>query len=373
VAPHAASARDAAVREAAVQRLSRLYPHRDILLTDSGTSALLLALRLTRPDIGHTPMVALPAYACPDVGAAAVAAGYTIMLYDTDPATLQPDLASVRRCLEAGCLHVVAVHLFGWLVDVPAIVALAVPFGARVIEDAAQHAGATWGGVRGGALADWSVLSFGRGKGINAGGGGALLAPLGAAATTRVALTTSRRAASAVVLGTTIATELLSSPWMYWLPRAVPALRLGETVYHAAHPPGAITLTSAVLLPDALEHEADALQTRRGAEHHYRSALKERTELLFDAPDGAMQSGALRFPVRLPVGVGATLGRWGVARSYPRTLAEYAEVVGHLHASARACPGAQLLAECLHTLPTHAEARVDDREALVQQLRMLTR
>jgi dTDP-4-amino-4,6-dideoxygalactose transaminase len=268
---------------------------------------------------------------------------------------------------------VVAVHLFGWLVDVPAIVALAAPFGARVIEDAAQHAGATWGGVRGGALADWSVLSFGRGKGINAGGGGALLAPLGAAATMRVALTTSRRAASAVVLGTTIATELLSSPWMYWLPRAVPALRLGETVYHAARPPGAITLTSAALLPDALEHEADALQTRRGAEHHYRSALGERTELLFDAPDGAMQSGALRFPVRLPVGVGATLGRWGVARSYPRTLAEYPELVGHLHASARACPGAQLLAECLHSLPTHAGARVDDREALVQRLRTLTR
>lgn len=356
----------ARLRLAARDRLGRLYPNREITLTDSGTSALQRALRLTLPATGRAPLVALPAYACPDVGAAAVSAGYRIMLYDTNPETLSPDLSSLRRCLDAGSSHVVAVHLFGWIVDIGAVIELARPYGAVVIEDAAQQAGGTKGGVRGGALADWSILSFGRGKGLNAGGGGALLQRV----TTGVDALAHGDAtlASAAALAKAAAGELLSRPWLYWLPNAIPSLRLGETVYHTASVPRAISATSAALLVEAIDREADDLTARRRRETQYAEALGQATGLRLCRAGAGMHSGALRYPVRLPPEIGVTLRALGVARSYPRTLAQYPELATSIEAGAATLDGAAELAETLHTLPTHAGVGRADCDRLIARL-----
>ena len=73
--------------------LRHRYGATDALLTDSGTSALILALRKMLPRGGT---VAYPAYACIDLTAAAVATGVRVRLYDLDPTTMSPDLDSVR-------------------------------------------------------------------------------------------------------------------------------------------------------------------------------------------------------------------------------------------------------------------------------------
>ena len=95
--------RDGAPALAAARALvSRWFGSRDVLLTDSGTSALALALRMAvaaRPD---RPTVALPAWACYDLATAADAADVGVVLYDLDPATLGPDWASLDRALSAG-------------------------------------------------------------------------------------------------------------------------------------------------------------------------------------------------------------------------------------------------------------------------------
>lgn len=356
----------AQLRIAAAKRLSSLYPHRAITLTDSGTSSLLLALRLTLPDRRRSPLVALPAYACPDVGAAAVGAGYRIVLYDTDPETLSPDLSSLRRCLEAGCTHVVAVHLFGWIVDVATLVDFAAPFGAVVIEDAAQQAGGTLGGVRGGALADWSVLSFGRGKGLNAGGGGALLSrdsPQAATVTDR-----GPRMASGIALVKATVGELLSRPHLYWLPHAIPSLRLGETVYHAANVPNLISATAATLLAESIDREAVDVLARQHMSTHYAESLVHapQVRLMRASPD--MRSGALRFPVLCRPVDGLALAPLGVARSYPRTLAQYPELAASIVGAGKPLPGATALAETLHTLPTHSRVRREDRDQIIARL-----
>ena len=72
----------------------RAFDARAVVLTDSGTSALVLALRAAVPSGGT---VGFPAYGCVDLVAAALFAGVRIRLYDIDPATLSPDLDSVRR------------------------------------------------------------------------------------------------------------------------------------------------------------------------------------------------------------------------------------------------------------------------------------
>ena len=352
---------------AAAHRLAVAYPSRDITLTDSGTSALILALLRTRPTDDRRPCIALPAYACPDIGTAAIGAGYRIMLYDVVPDSLEPDLESLRRCLKAGATHVLAVHLFGRLVNVARVEHEAAPFGAVVIEDAAQHAGGSRDGVRGGALSTWSILSFGRGKGLNAGGGGALLRVRNNAPAPPV-LDLPGVAASLSVLAKATLTELLSAPWIYWLPQAIPALRLGETVYHVPSTPRSMTIASASLLVEALDRETAALGERRQHEQHYQQALRHRAGLMLRAPDTGVLSGALRFPVRIRPTVGIALASLGVVRSYPRILSEYGALAAHIEALPHALTGATELAATLHTLPTHARVQVDDMEKMVQQL-----
>jgi dTDP-4-amino-4,6-dideoxygalactose transaminase len=320
---------------------------------------------MSRESLGDELMVALPAYACPDIGTAVIGADAGVLLYDVDPDTLEPDLASLRRAVRSGATHVVAVHLFGRLVDVGAIAEVAGEMGAVVIEDAAQHAGGTREGVRGGALADWSVLSFGRGKGLNAGGGGALLRRA-SEASGPPALASD---ASWRPLIVSAAVEWMSHPALYWIPAGIPALALGETRYHAPAPPAGIGLAQAALLPHTLDAEPRVLSARRALATHYRAVLAERPGLLLTPPPRSVSDGALREPVRLSPADAAPLARLGVARSYPRTLADYPAIAARVRNPAEPLPGATALATHLHTLPTHHHVTLRDRDRLIAALR----
>src|SRR5215469_13123914 len=126
---------------AQAERVAAALRHRfgatAIALTDSGTSALVIALRAT---IRQGGTVALPAYGCVDLIAAAIRAGVRVRLYDVDPSTLGPDLDSVRQVLARGVEALVVTHLYGYPVDLAAVRALTDGAGVLLIEDAAQHA-----------------------------------------------------------------------------------------------------------------------------------------------------------------------------------------------------------------------------------------
>jgi dTDP-4-amino-4,6-dideoxygalactose transaminase len=365
--------------DAARRAVAARYPGRSVVLTNSGTAALTLAFAASRRASGSPLRVALPAYACPDIGTAVIGAGGELVLYDVDPTTLAPDLTSVRQSLQLGTTHLLAVHLLGRLVDVTALAAVAAETGAVLVEDAAQHAGATWHGVRGGALADWSILSFGRGKGLNAGGGGALLYR---AANDQVAdranqleasLASPSRLDAVRTLIMAAVAEWCSHPAVYAVPASIPALGLGDTVYHPPSPLGAMHTTAAALLVEALEREPEELRIRRAADAWFRAALGDRSPMMLAPPPTGMVTGALRFPVHLPAGDVLTWKRHGVWRSYPRTLAEYPELQPHIANPEAPLPGARALAATLHTLPTHSRVTTADRERLVTLLRGLSR
>lgn len=337
-----------------------------MLTTASGTVALTLALQ--QSGSGRPPFVALPAFACPDVGTAAVAAGAHIALYDVNPDTLQPDWDSVHAALALGASHLVVTHLFGRLVDVARAQQLSEEVGAVLIEDAAQHAGASLGGVRAGGLADWGVLSFGRGKGINAGGGGALLVR-DASVLEQLSLSPPSAAADLRQLAVAAAGELLAHPLVYGVPSALPWLHLGDTTYHPPVPPAGTSRVQLTLLAAALNAEPLVVAARRAVEAWYEQVLADRPQLLFAPPLEPAHRGALRFPVRLSPLAAAPLARYGVARSYPRTLDAYPPLRERMPATLPPCPGAAQLAATTHTLPTHTRASLATREHLVRALR----
>jgi len=323
------------------------------VLTASGTAALAVALRSVLGGVAGG-RVALPAYCCYDVATAAVGAAAHILTYDLDPATLSPDLDSVRRALDAGAQAVVVAHLYGYPADVPAVRLLAREHGVELIEDAAQGAGGTLGGVRVGSLASLSVLSFGRGKGITTGGGGALLGKGAMPELVETELGPPRHGLSNVVVLAALAT--FGWPGVFGVVRAAPRLGVGETTYRHPTPSRLGSGVCAAVLPAALAVAATELNRRRENAAAYIREIGQVARVRTIHPLADADPGFLRFPV---VWTGLTMRdltgarALGVMAGYPRALVDVPEIGDKVVNSTEKVPGARLLAERLMTLPTH--------------------
>lgn len=333
------------------------------MLFGSGTQALAAALRLHAAGSRADRAVALPAYCCYDVASAAVGANARVLLYDLDPRTLAPDLVSLERALLDGARVVVVAPLYGVPVDMAPLSALATSHGAALVEDAAQAQGAFWRGRRVGALAETSVLSFGRGKGWTGGAGGALLlrGDAAGAADALVPAEAPGAAGDAVMIGKATAQALLASPNLYGLPASLPWLHLGETRYHAPTEPRSISNAVAALVLETEEAAGHEVERRRANAARLDALLDGLPRChRFGAPDGAVP-GWLRYPVRLAAGTADVLRRrgrrLGVAAAYPDTLAHLPALAQRLTSGRRVWPGAEALVRELVTLPTHSRLR----------------
>jgi len=336
-------------------RLEARWTGRRVILTDSGTTALALALRPS--PAGNSRPVALPAYACYDVATALDIAGVPFLLYDLDPATLGPDFDSLRRVLDAGADRIVVVHLYGLPVDMRGVSELARDFGALVIEDAAQGAGGSFGGIALGGLAPLGVLSFGRGKGTTGGRGGALLVQPDAEPWVEAQGSPNLRPATTALRDwpALLAQWALGRPSLYWLPASLPFLGLGDTIYHPPHLAAKLSGLAAAVLDKTLPlSDVEADHRRRNAAR-LKEALRG-TRLQAPEPPIGAWPGYLRFPVIVesdsqpPAEEAALLG---IVPGYPRPLAELDGFGTRRQNSKEGFPGARRLAARLWTLPTH--------------------
>lgn len=352
--------------DARIERIVRdRYGPRALLWTDSGTSALRLALEGVRET--RSGPVALPAYCCYDVATAAVGAGVDVLLYDLDPTTLSPDPSSLDEALAKGAAAVVVAHLYGIPVDMDAVSALAKRHGALVIEDAAQGAGARWSDRPLGALGSLGILSFGRGKGVTGGRGGLLLGndPEGERVVAAAADRLGRRRAGATSLAAARAQWLLARRGLYALPRALPWLELGKTVYRTPWPPAGLPRSAAGILSLTLAAGERAAEERRERARSLLARIGQGEGFRPVRPPEGSVPGFLRLPLLAPADgaraeIPAELGRLGVMPGYPAPLSSLAPLRSAMPGEAGAHPGARLLAERLVTLPVHSLVRDED-------------
>ncbi|MEO7042733.1 MAG: DegT/DnrJ/EryC1/StrS family aminotransferase [Gemmatimonadaceae bacterium] len=324
--------------------LAGMFDARAVLLTDSGTSALVLALRAFAKPL--TP-VAMPAYACLDLIAAAQRARVRVRFFDVDPQTLSPDMDSLRRVLAQGVSAIVVAHLYGFPADMVAVMKAAADAGVPVIEDAAQHASATVAHRPTGSFGDVSVLSFGRGKGTTSGRGGALLVRNDSVAIPQLPASP---VASALAIAT--ASWMLGRPWTYGIPASIPALHLGETVYHEAGEPAAMARDAAALLDRTLPGMSDAAILRRANAAVLRDVADQSRHIAAVHPVSGGNPGYLRFPILLR-GERHDEPALGIAAGYPNPLSSEKESLECMIASKEPLHGAHALARRLVTLPTH--------------------
>jgi dTDP-4-amino-4,6-dideoxygalactose transaminase len=219
-------------------QMSRVFGGREVVLYPSGTAALASALaRCAANSATRFPEAILPAYGCPDLVSACVAASVFPRLVDLQPSAWKYDRAALTRSFSSDVIAIVAVNLLGIGDDAVELAAWARENRIALIQDSAQFLPRTprqWPG-------DYIVLSFGRGKPLNLLHGGALIArsaailpdtPPGASISWRDRLRGSRLAA--------LAFNALTLPMPYRAIAALPGMGLGEVRYKELRNGGAL-------------------------------------------------------------------------------------------------------------------------------------
>jgi len=216
------------------QEIQSHFGVRHVFLVSSGTAALTLTLMGLRSSSRRTEVV-IPAYTCFSVPAAVLKAGLRPVLCDINPATFDFDHALLERTLNANTLCVVAHHLFGIPSDIERVRALCRARGIFVVEDAAQAMGVESNGRSLGTLGDVGIFSLGRGKSITCGSGGIVVTnsePIADAIGRRCReLAASRLAEVLRDFASIVLMAVFIRPRLYWLPAALPFLRLGQTIF----------------------------------------------------------------------------------------------------------------------------------------------
>jgi dTDP-4-amino-4,6-dideoxygalactose transaminase len=325
-----------------------------VFLVSSGTAALTLALQALRTR-SRAAEVVIPAYTCFSVPAAVVAAGLRPVPCDIEPTHFDFQPALLDRLVGRDTLCVVAHHLYGVPSDVERVRALCAARGVFVVEDAAQAAGLARGGRRLGAVGDVGILSFGRGKHVTCGSGGAIVTGSAEIATALQAVCESLPEPSAGAIAREILELVLMGvfvrPWLFWLPAALPSLRLGETLYPRTIVRRRLSGFKAALL------RGWASRLRRAQQRRAASSARLAARLARPPAAGAAHP-YLRLPVlaetraeRDAILARARARGLGIAPGYPASVDRIPELRAAFDLPR--CPAAADVADRLLTLPTH--------------------
>lgn len=358
--------------------------HYDSVLVNSGTAALSLAVKFSVNSWRTTqnPEMILPAYGCPDLIAAVVAQGARPVLVDLEEARPWMDLEALENAVTDNTVGIIAVGFLGIPERLFALRRIADKNDVALIEDSAQVFPPS---SSGNGLADYAVLSFGRGKPINLMGGGALLIRKDHAEQSASVLAAFPEVE--VSTGTTwrfkrwLFNLLLTRP-LYGAMERIPLLGIGQTVFH---PLASIDRQTPV--EGLLEAGIEGFNSRKDKGVPYSEALrglmgKGWVQLASECFDEAALVGLvpvspilLRYPLLAPSRqirdkALLELNRAGIGASafYGKALPAIDGVGEHVSVAASAFPRACDFAQRLITLPTHSDVLISDIDSVARTL-----
>jgi perosamine synthetase len=339
-------------------------------LVSSGKAALFLILSALNGMTGKRKVI-IPAYTCFSVPSAVRFAGLEIVLCDIDPETLDFDYSRLERLIDEDTLCVVSTHLFGIPANTIKVCRLCEGKKTFVVEDAAQAMGAVHEGAMLGTLGDVGFFSLGRGKNITCGSGGVILTSSGEIAEAiRARYRDVEKVPAAEYLMDILAIVFLMiflRPHLFWLPKNMPFLKLGETRFYQYYPLRKFTGFQAGLLFDwtcKLER-LNRLRSAHGDRYMIRLGLSGRMPIY--------SSGYIynRFPVFVKdkaakEALCSSAGRLGISPMYPSSVHRIRELDGCF--DALEFKGADRISETLVTLPTHILLEDRDSEEICERV-----
>jgi dTDP-4-amino-4,6-dideoxygalactose transaminase len=153
--------------------LSAYFGGRPVRTFNSGTCTLEIGLRIA--GVGPGDEVITTPISWVATANVILEVGATPVFADIDPVTRNIDLAQLEKAITPRTKAIIPVYLAGLPVDMDRLYALAAKYKLRVLEDAAQALGSSWGGRRIGAFGDLVSFSFQANKNITTGEGGCLV------------------------------------------------------------------------------------------------------------------------------------------------------------------------------------------------------
>jgi len=208
----------------------------ECFLLSSGKAALTVALAAMKELYPERDEVLIPAFTCYSVPSAIIRANCKVRICDISPETFDFDYQQLsQKLFNRRLLAVIPCHLFGRPADISRIKALIDDPHISIVEDAAQAFGGYADGQRLGTHGDVGIFSLGRGKALSTVAGGILVtrnkALAGLIHTRLEAVPEMTALQQLTLLGYALALMLFQRPSLYWLPRLLPRLKLGETIY----------------------------------------------------------------------------------------------------------------------------------------------
>lgn len=356
------------------RELAKSFRVPDSVCFASGTAALYALFSTLSERGGKRRTIALPAYTCPNVAAAAVRAGLDLFLLDVDPDTLEPVPGSLSDKDARSLIAVVFTNLYGMLDDLD-------PWRERFpaddilfVDDVCQSALGRDPHGRAGARGGIGVLSFGRGKAYCGVGGGALLisgvphtfADYVSATTLRAVRGGYSPEVGGAALLKAAVLNVLERPSFYAIPTRLPFLGLGKTTYDDRFEYGGIDGGDAVVACACLRREERIAREHVIRVERWRRLLGDKVSQPA-AARGLKDAVLTRYPVRATSE--AQRVRWiaeltrdglGGSLSYPQTLDRYRELSGRF--AAGELRGAHDVAKTIITLPVHPGVTSSDQE-----------
>ena len=223
------------------QEIKEFFNKKYCFLVSSGKAALTLVLLALKEIHPERNQVLIPAFSCYSVPSAIVRAGLQVELCDIDLQTLDYDYAQLEEKLNnPNLLCVLSLHLFGLPANVERLKQIRKDPAVTIVEDAAQAMGGEWQGKKLGTMGDVGFFSLGRGKSLTAVEGGIILTSnddLGKRLHDQVECLPRCNVRKIIIqIGYTLALIILLRPTFFWIPSAMPFLRLGETRFDPFFP-----------------------------------------------------------------------------------------------------------------------------------------
>lgn len=354
--------RSGALDDHFAQEIMREYGSKHCFLLSSGKAALTLSLLALKKIYPGRDEVVIPAYTCYSVPAAVKRAGLKIRLCDLAPFSLDFDKEQLKSIIETDkqekkILCVLATHLFGCPADFAGIQTIVGPE-IPIIEDAAQAMGETLNNKKLGTLGDVGFFSLGRGKALSTMEGGIIITDRDDIANIIKALIVPLTGCSVLdnfnLAVKTVMATILVYPSLFWLPKALPFLKLGETLYE----------------PDFVQRKFSYFQVKLARnwqnrlERHRRARQKNIGYWQAELPSSFSHinpKGDISL-IRLPILAQTREQRdniikkseqqgLGIMLAYPTPINEITQIAEEF--TEQNYPNAKRLAECLLTLPVN--------------------
>jgi len=371
-------------------------------LLSSGRAALTIMLQALKEMHPERDEVLIPAFTCFSVPSAIVRAGLKVKLCDNNPDTLDFDLNQLAKALTCDSqsghsgsqsqgkndaplaesrntpfqnklLAIIPTHLFGLPANIDQIRELSSHPDISIIEDAAQSMGEEYNGKKLGALGDVAFFSLGRGKAFSTIEGGIILTNRDDIAD-RIRMKIGRLADYKLIellrmIADTISLIVFLNPFLFWFPKSLPYLRLGETIYNPHFRIRKMSTFQAGLATKWTDKLEKSKIFRSNCSKYWLKLIKHTENNWLSAITYEHNPGLIRFPVRVDdfsarekILSKSQRKGFGIMPTYPDSIDGIPELKDQFRNED--FPFAKEIVKKLITLPTHSLVTQKDRNKI---------